>query len=149
MDRTKTPTKLTTHAKYVAQVRAEGRQCSPYRLGFKVGSSGDSLPSPYTPGSRGDHSYLNGVEYGQASRRIEIKAQQLYHAATANDPKVHCNRFPSWDEMTGPQRWQWREKAIEALAAEDAARGVGACGGEAPGTNPSAYASSSLKDDPT
>jgi hypothetical protein len=118
-DRTKTPTKLTSHEKYVAQVRSGGRTCTPYRLGLAVGAAGDNLPSPYAPGSRGDHNYLDGLEYGRAELRINAKAQEMYTAATANDPKVNCNRFPAWSELTGAQRWPWHEKAINALAQEN------------------------------
>jgi hypothetical protein len=112
----KTP---TAHEKYAAQVRAEGRYCSPYRLGLAVAAAGDNLPSPYAPGSRGEYLYLTGIEYGRTERRINAKAQALYDAATANDPTIHCNRFPAWSELTGAQRWPWREKAINALAQEN------------------------------
>lgn len=110
----KTP---TAHEKYAAIARAKGQTCTPYRLGIAVGEAGDNLPSPYVPGTRGDSGYLAGVEHGQAGRRIDAKARQLYTASTANDPIIHCNRFPAWSELTGPQRWPWREKAIAALAA--------------------------------
>lgn len=119
MDRTKTPTKLTTHEKYVTQVRAEWRYCSPYRLGLAVGAAGDNLPSPYAPGSRGDSNYLNGVKYGRAERQINAKACELYHASSANDPT------PAWWELNGAQKWPWREKAIEALARDEALKEVG------------------------
>jgi hypothetical protein len=110
VDRTKTPTKLTTHEKYVAQVRAEGRHCSPFRLGMALGSAGDNLRSPYTPGSRAEHSYLDGLEYGRTEHKINAKACELYHASSANDPS------PAWWELSGAQKWPWREKAIAALA---------------------------------
>jgi hypothetical protein len=111
-----TPSKQTAHEKYVEQVRADGYSASPYRLGQRVGLAGDNLPSPYKPGSRGEYLYLEGMEYGRTERRIDAKARDLYHASTANDPTVHCNRFPAWSELTGQQKWPWREKAIEALA---------------------------------
>lgn len=116
-DRTVTPTKLTTHEKYVNQVRAEGRYCSPYRLGLAVGAAGDNLPSPYAPGSRADHNYLDGVAYGRAERQIDAKACALYHASSANDPT------PAWWELNGSQKWPWREKAIEALADHSGVKG--------------------------
>lgn len=102
--------KPTAHEKYAAQVRAEHRTYTPYRLGLAVGRAGDNLPSPYPPGSKGDHCYLDGVEYGRTERRIDAKACKLYHASCANDPN------PAWWELTGAQKWPWREKAIEALA---------------------------------
>jgi hypothetical protein len=113
VDRIFTPTKLTAHEKYVLQVRAEGRTATPYRLGVAVGAAGDNLPSPYKPGSRGEYSYLDGLEYGRLERRIDAKACKLYHASCANDPSQ------AWWEMNGAQKWPWRERAIEALASED------------------------------
>ena len=114
----KTP---TAHEKYVIQVREQFRHCSPYRLGRAVGLAGDDLPSPYTPGSRGDHSYLDGVEYGRTERKIDAKACALYHASSANDPT------PAWGELTGQQKWPWREKAIEALANAPGVKEDGKC----------------------
>lgn len=73
-------------------------------------AGGDNLPSPYAPGSRGDHNYLDGVEHGRTERLINAKACELYHASCANDPS------PAWWELNGVQKWPWREKAIEALA---------------------------------
>lgn len=108
--------RATAHEKYAAKVRAEGRTATPYRIGLAVAAAGDKLPSTYPPGSRGDHNYLDGLEYGRTERRIEAKARQLYAAATANDPSMHCNRFPAWSELSVNQRWPWHEKAIEALA---------------------------------
>lgn len=107
-DRTKTPTKHTAHEKYVSQVRAEGRWCSPFRLGNAVGAAGDSLPSPYPPGSKSDHSYLDGLEYGRTERTINAKSRELYEGS------VSSTRL-GWDELTGGERWPWREKAIQAL----------------------------------
>lgn len=109
--------KSPAHEKYVAQVHAEGRTATPLRIGMAVAAAGDNLPSPYPPGSRGDYNYLEGIEYGRTERKINAKAEALYAAYTANDPTMHCNRFPAWGELTGAQKWPWREKAIEALAA--------------------------------
>lgn len=100
----------TAHERYAEQVRAEGRTCSPYRLGLAVGAGGDNLPSPYQPGTRGDHNYFEGLEHGRIERKINAKACELYHASCANDP-THA-----WHELSGQQKWSWREKAIEALA---------------------------------
>jgi hypothetical protein len=103
----KTP---TAHEKYAAEVRKR-HSCTPYRLGLAVALAGDNLPSPYTPGSRGDHNYLNGMEHGRTERRIDAKARALYEDSLPDGATAQA-----WDSMTGRQKWPWREKAIEALA---------------------------------
>jgi hypothetical protein len=112
------PTNLTAHETYVYKIRADYGRCTPYRLGREIGLAGDKLPSPYAPGSRGDHMYLDGLEYGRVERKINKKACELYHASSANDPD------PPWWELTGLQKWPWREKAIDALAASDRTPGI-------------------------
>lgn len=102
----------TAHKKYATQVRSGGRAVTPYRIGFAVGAAGDSLPSPYPPGTPGDLCYLGGMERGQ----IEAKARELYVAATANDLNTHRTRHPTWLEVPDDQRWPWREMARKALA---------------------------------
>lgn len=41
--------------------------------------------------------------------RIEA-AKKLYAAHTNNNPVIHCNRFPSWDELSLKQKVEWIEK---------------------------------------
>lgn len=49
------------------------------------------------------------------------KAKALYEASTDNDPIIHCNRFPSWNELNGHQRGEW---VIKAKQKEGALCGV-------------------------
>lgn len=107
----------TLHEKYAAQVRAEGRTATPYRIGIAVGAAGENLPSPYPAGSRGDHSYLDGVEFGRTERRINAKAEELY------EESIFDERAPTWAALNGAQRWPWRARAIEALANPPGAEG--------------------------
>jgi hypothetical protein len=119
----KTTRKLRKHELYVDQIRSKGRMATPYRIGLAAGAAGDNLPCPYVPGSRGERCFLRGLEYGRAERAINAKARALYEASIANEPVMHCNRFPSWDELA--QKWPWREKAIEALAPSMSGKGDG------------------------
>jgi hypothetical protein len=45
---------------------------------------------------------------------IEDQAKKLYNAYAANDPIVHCNRFPSWGELSDERKFEWRRKAMLA-----------------------------------
>lgn len=44
-----------------------------------------------------------------ASER-EIAARRLY-LKWIDKQGIHCNRFPSWDELSGEVRDEWRDKA--------------------------------------
>jgi hypothetical protein len=39
------------------------------------------------------------------------KARKLYQASASNDPAVHCNRFPAWEELSDEQQQGWIEEA--------------------------------------
>jgi hypothetical protein len=39
-------------------------------------------------------------------------ARKMYTASTDNQD-IHCNRFPSWEELTHESRITWFEKAKE------------------------------------
>lgn len=108
-------TPKTAHEKYAAIARSKGQTCTPYRLGIAVGEAGDDLPSPYRAGSRGESCYHAGINEGRRRRKIEQRAKALYSASTANDPLIHCNRFPAWSELTYSQRWEWVCKAREEV----------------------------------
>ena len=41
---------------------------------------------------------------------INEEAKKLYYEITGNDPVVHCNRFPTWEELTEKTRQAWRNK---------------------------------------
>lgn len=41
---------------------------------------------------------------------METEARKAYNAYTANHPTIHCNRFPSWDELTDQQKQDWIDK---------------------------------------
>jgi hypothetical protein len=50
--------------------------------------------------------------------RIEATARQLYNKSTANDPVMHCNRFPAWDELDDATRSHWIRTATVAIRGE-------------------------------
>lgn len=35
----------------------------------------------------------------------------LYEKTTSNDPSIHCNRFPSWHELSEDTKDEWEVKA--------------------------------------
>ncbi len=37
-------------------------------------------------------------------------ARDAYYHMTDNDPKIHSNRFPTWDELSEEEREKWRMK---------------------------------------
>ncbi len=39
--------------------------------------------------------------------KLEKMAQSLYSAHISNHPAIHCNRFPSWAELTNASRKHW------------------------------------------
>lgn len=43
--------------------------------------------------------------------QIEAKAKELYNNSTNNDDTIHCNRFPSWEELSEPVKANWRTRA--------------------------------------
>jgi hypothetical protein len=57
--------------------------------------------------------------------RIEAAAIHLYGHHAGNHPTIHCNRFPSWDELTQAQRIEWRKKAMLAASPRGANAGEG------------------------
>lgn len=101
------------HEKYRAIVREENGRCTPYSLGMEIGKAGAELPSPYRPGSPGERSYLAGMERGRTDSAINAKALEMYETARAHD-----RRYPFWDDLCAAEKWEWRNKAVEALAAE-------------------------------
>lgn len=40
----------------------------------------------------------------------EKAARQLYIHETANDPVIHCNRFPAWEELSEKSRDEYRRR---------------------------------------
>jgi hypothetical protein len=53
----------------------------------------------------------------------EREAHRLYAAETANDPIIHCNRFPAWSELSAEAKQPWLDRArrrepTEAVLAE-------------------------------
>lgn len=42
---------------------------------------------------------------------ITEKAKLLYNHFAGNDPIIHCNRFPSWEELSEQHRDQWIQRA--------------------------------------
>jgi hypothetical protein len=47
--------------------------------------------------------------------RGEERARQAYSQETANDPTIHCNRFPSWDELSEEERTHRIVEAVKGL----------------------------------
>ena len=39
----------------------------------------------------------------------ENKTKKLYYKFIDNDPIIHSNRFPTWDELTEKTRQEWRD----------------------------------------
>lgn len=42
---------------------------------------------------------------------IERIAQAIYKDYTANHPTIHCNRFPSWEELPDDQKENFYRRA--------------------------------------
>jgi hypothetical protein len=54
----------------------------------------------------------------------EAIAERLYDESTANDPVIHCNRFPSWGELNEESRKPWRAKAYRQMIDPDGVEGT-------------------------
>lgn len=46
--------------------------------------------------------------FNQVIEGLGVKA--YYNQMTENHPTIHSNRFPSWEELTGEQKTQWRDQ---------------------------------------
>lgn len=58
---------------------------------------------------------LRGLaEYAKRMDQLEPAARALYEQYTANHPTIHCNRFPSWNELTQDGQDEWFKKAQDA-----------------------------------
>lgn len=61
--------------------------------------------------------YFYGTPAHPAADKVRVTdaedkaAQALYSEYSGNHPTIHCNRFPSWSELTNEQRTEWRKKA--------------------------------------
>lgn len=53
-----------------------------------------------------------GLSLNEAFQEVidEISIKDYYNQMTDNHPTIHCNRFPSWSELTDSQKAQWREQ---------------------------------------
>jgi len=61
---------------------------------------------------------LREIAQGDAvSANARVNGQQLYEAYAGNHPTIHCNRFPSWSELTHESRKQWLNAADTVNAA--------------------------------
>lgn len=45
-------------------------------------------------------------------KSVHAVARDLYVEATANDPVIHCNRFPNWEELSDSDKEPWIQKAL-------------------------------------
>lgn len=50
--------------------------------------------------------------------------RKLYEQSIANDPTIHCNRFPSWPELTKQERNHWNAKAAALSAPQEPAQSL-------------------------
>jgi hypothetical protein len=48
-------------------------------------------------------------------QRVEASAAQQYVIETANDPLIHCNRFPSWGELSDEHKEPYLTRALIGL----------------------------------
>lgn len=46
---------------------------------------------------------------------LTIRARRLYNEYTANHPDIHCNRFPSWEELDRESRNRWLSAAEKSF----------------------------------
>ena len=53
----------------------------------------------------------------ELARRCEEAARQAYIDETSNHPTIHCNRFPSWSELSAALKAPYLERAAAALRA--------------------------------
>lgn len=65
-----------------------------------------------------------GLEHGFIYRQLTVPpapenrwpegdlAKKLYLTETSNHPQIHCNRFPSWDELTSEEKQSWVDRAL-------------------------------------
>jgi hypothetical protein len=47
----------------------------------------------------------------EAASEWDGEARRLYNEYTANHPTIHCNRFPSWSELSAEDRTEWLNHA--------------------------------------
>jgi hypothetical protein len=69
-----------------------------------------------------------GVKAPLLPEELERRAQVLYRTSTANDPHIHCNRFPAWSELDEQAKQEWRDKVLRARVNA----GVGASADQSP-----------------
>lgn len=50
-------------------------------------------------------------------QKVEVRAQYIWLAASSNS-SIHCNRFPSWSELTEATKQDYRRKATRELRDE-------------------------------
>lgn len=48
----------------------------------------------------------------KVTSEIKEKARQLYNQYSDNHPTIHCNRFPSWSELSKESKKDWYIKAM-------------------------------------
>ncbi len=39
--------------------------------------------------------------------KLRLEARKLYTESISNNPTVHCNRFPSWEELSNDMKVWW------------------------------------------
>ena len=88
----------------------DGWAPEPHRATKKSTEPAPSAPSP------GDALSLHGAAGRSASRApadVEALAMRMYGKWTDNQG-IHCNRFPSWSELSEANRGEWMKKAQQA-----------------------------------
>lgn len=64
-------------------------------------------------GMQGPPSWCKASPLGRFSmneHEIDRQARILYNDYSSNHPTIHCNRFPSWSELTDDQKEPWRRR---------------------------------------
>lgn len=54
-----------------------------------------------------------GLDVSLTVLPTDTHARRLYETETANDPQVHCNRFPSWSELSADERDVYRRRVAK------------------------------------
>jgi hypothetical protein len=45
--------------------------------------------------------------------KLTQQAKALYNKETDNHPTIHCNRFPSWEELSESEKDEYRLKVLQ------------------------------------
>lgn len=94
-----------------AEIEAAAEACDEEKV--DANATGDESDIAYN--SALDHVKASILALRKCGADVEQLAKKLYADHTDNDPIVHCNRFPSWEELGNKAKDEWKHKAILAL----------------------------------